>query len=131
MPAWMTSLLREDVSVPMPSAASRMMTARPACARARATARPTTPAPTTMQSMSSTLGSFCGVIVHGLGWAWGGVQTWRFDVGRCGGKMGDGPGRLTRGDKDWRSPVARDRLHVTFSETCDGFKRQAFAHQGA
>src|SRR3954447_8734945 len=54
MPAWMTSLLREEVSVPIPSAASRMITSRPACARARATARPTTPAPTTTQSTSST-----------------------------------------------------------------------------
>src|ERR1700744_5137833 len=54
MPAWITSLLREDVSVPIPSAASRMITSRPAIARARATARPTTPAPTTTQSTSST-----------------------------------------------------------------------------
>src|SRR5438067_456765 len=39
MPAWMTSELRELVSVPMPSAASTTMTSRPARASARATAR--------------------------------------------------------------------------------------------
>src|SRR4051812_8115326 len=38
----------------MLSAASRMMTSRPASASARATARPTTPAPATTQSTSST-----------------------------------------------------------------------------
>src|SRR5580658_594974 len=54
MPAWITSLLREDVSVPIPSAASRMITSRPVIASARATASPTTPAPTTTQSTSST-----------------------------------------------------------------------------
>src|SRR5271166_6755900 len=54
MPAWITSLLRDDVAVPMPSAASRMITSRPANASARATARPTTPAPTTTQSTDST-----------------------------------------------------------------------------
>src|ERR1700722_9259379 len=54
MPAWITSLLREDVSVPIPSAASRMITSLPVRANARATARPTTPAPTTTQSTSST-----------------------------------------------------------------------------
>ena len=40
MPAWITSLLRDEVSVPMPSAASSTITSRPASARARATARP-------------------------------------------------------------------------------------------
>ena len=53
MPAWITSLLRDDVSVPMPSAASSTMTSRPARASARATAKPTTPAPTTTQSTHS------------------------------------------------------------------------------
>src|SRR3546814_8780062 len=52
MPAWMTSELRELVPVPMASLASATSTSRPACASARATARPTTPAPTTMQSIS-------------------------------------------------------------------------------
>src|SRR5690348_17022893 len=59
MPAWITSLFREDVSVPMPSAASSTSTSRPAWARARATASPTTPAPTTMQSTDSTCLSRC------------------------------------------------------------------------
>src|SRR5258705_9359520 len=40
MPAWITSLLRDEVTVPIPSAASRMITSRPACASRRATARP-------------------------------------------------------------------------------------------
>src|SRR5579875_3953102 len=53
MPAWMTSLLREEVSVPIPSAASSTITSRPASASARATASPTTPAPTTTQSTLS------------------------------------------------------------------------------
>lgn len=53
MPAWMTSLFRELVAVPMASAASRTMTSRPAIAIARATANPTTPAPITMQSVVS------------------------------------------------------------------------------
>ena len=57
MPAWITSLLRDEVSVPMPSAASRTITSRPASASARATARPTTPAPTTTQSTDSTRSS--------------------------------------------------------------------------
>src|SRR4051812_21659204 len=55
MPAWMTSLLRDDVPVPMPSAASTTITSRPASASARAMARPTTPAPTTRQSIRSTV----------------------------------------------------------------------------
>src|SRR3954471_21949819 len=53
MPAWITSLLRDEVTVPMPSAASRTMTSRPACASRRATARPITPAPMTTQSTLS------------------------------------------------------------------------------
>src|SRR6266851_5595752 len=43
----MTSLLREDVSDPIPSARSRTITSCPASARARAAARPITPAPMT------------------------------------------------------------------------------------
>src|SRR6266851_4928870 len=49
----MTSLLREDVSEPIPSARSRTITSCPANARARAAARPITPAPTTTASTSS------------------------------------------------------------------------------
>lgn len=45
IPAWMTPLLRALMEVPMASAASRMVTLRPLIASARATARPTTPAP--------------------------------------------------------------------------------------
>jgi len=43
----MTSLLREDIPVPMPPVASATITSWPAIAKARATARPTAPAPTT------------------------------------------------------------------------------------
>ena len=50
----MTSLLRDDVSVPIVSAASIAMTDRPESASARATASPTTPAPTTIASVSIT-----------------------------------------------------------------------------
>src|SRR5258706_2684642 len=46
-------LLRLEVSGPIPSAASSTITSRPATASARATARPTTPAPITMQSIRS------------------------------------------------------------------------------
>src|SRR6266850_1776418 len=53
MPAWITSELRELVCVPIASSASRMMTSRPAIASSRATARPTTPAPTTTASTLS------------------------------------------------------------------------------
>src|ERR1700690_4392253 len=53
MPAWITSLLRDEVTVPTLSAASRMTTSRPACASRRATARPTTPAPITTHSTLS------------------------------------------------------------------------------
>src|SRR5213078_4273687 len=50
----MTSELRELVCVPIASSASRITTSRPARASARATARPTTPAPTTTASSLST-----------------------------------------------------------------------------
>src|SRR6185369_13517398 len=49
----MTSLLRDEVSLPMRSAFSRRMTSCPAMARRRAMARPTTPAPMTTVSTSS------------------------------------------------------------------------------
>src|SRR5574341_1898242 len=54
MPAWTTSELRELVCVPIASSASRITTSCPAIARARAAARPTTPAPTTRASSLST-----------------------------------------------------------------------------
>src|SRR5262245_39675481 len=54
MPAWITSELRELVWVPIASSASRITTSRPLSARARATARPTTPAPMTTASSLST-----------------------------------------------------------------------------
>jgi hypothetical protein len=53
MPAWITSLLRDEVSVPTASAASSTTTSRPPSASARATASPMTPAPTTMHSTES------------------------------------------------------------------------------
>src|SRR3954447_2005716 len=53
MPAWITSLLRELVSVPIASARSRTITSSPAIASRRAQARPTTPAPITTQSTRS------------------------------------------------------------------------------
>ena len=53
MPAWITSLLRELVSVPIMPAASSTITSCPASASWRATARPTTPAPITTQSTRS------------------------------------------------------------------------------
>src|SRR5262245_50497675 len=49
----MTSELRELVWVPIASSASRTSTSRPDVARARATARPTTPAPITTASTRS------------------------------------------------------------------------------
>src|SRR5882724_9415615 len=55
MPAWMTSLLRELVSLPMVSPRSSRMTSRPLRARARAMASPMTPAPTTTQSTLSVI----------------------------------------------------------------------------
>src|SRR5688572_17911972 len=54
MPAWITSELRELVWLPIASSASRITTSRPAMASARATARPTTPAPITTASSFST-----------------------------------------------------------------------------
>src|SRR4051812_2295105 len=57
MPAWITSLLRELVSVPMASARSRTITSSPAIASRRAQARPITPAPITTQSTRSITGS--------------------------------------------------------------------------
>src|SRR6516225_2652565 len=56
MPAWITSLLRDEVTVPMPSAASSTITSRPACASRRAIASPITPAPMTTHSTFSILG---------------------------------------------------------------------------
>src|SRR5690606_8515136 len=70
MPACMTSELRELVPVPMASVASATRTSRPDRARARATARPTTPAPTTMQSMSVLMFQGCS-----FGWLVGGRQV--------------------------------------------------------
>src|SRR5262245_42880141 len=58
MPAWITSLLRDEVSEPISSCCSRTMTSRPALAMACATARPTTPAPTTMTSISALIVTF-------------------------------------------------------------------------
>src|SRR5258708_37822254 len=55
MPAWMPSLLRELVPVPMASAASSTMPSLPCNASALATASPTTPAPTTTQSTCSLI----------------------------------------------------------------------------
>ncbi len=52
MPEWMTSLLRDEVSEPIPSAASRTITERPVAASARAIASPMTPAPITIASIS-------------------------------------------------------------------------------
>src|SRR5690242_2212815 len=52
MPAWITSELREEVAVPMPSAASRTSVSRPERANAAATASPTAPAPMTTTSVS-------------------------------------------------------------------------------
>src|SRR3569832_2478392 len=49
----MTSLLRELVSMPIAGLASPTATSRPACANARAAARPLTPAPLTTHSIIS------------------------------------------------------------------------------
>ena len=51
MPAWITSELRELVWLPISPSRSSTTTSRPAIASARATASPTTPAPTTTQSV--------------------------------------------------------------------------------
>ena len=53
--ACMTSELRELVSVPIACAASKTRTSRPAIARRRAQASPTTPAPITAQSIFSDI----------------------------------------------------------------------------
>src|SRR5215467_2943752 len=53
MLAWITSLLRELVPVPIVPSRSSTTTSRPASAKARATARPTTPAPITTVSTCS------------------------------------------------------------------------------
>src|SRR4051812_3738613 len=55
MPAWMTSELRDEAPVPIPSAASSSQTSRPESASARATASPTTPAPITTHSTFSVM----------------------------------------------------------------------------
>src|SRR5664279_5679594 len=55
MPAWMTSLLRELMPLPMPGPASSTRGSRPCRASSRATARPTPPAPTTAASIRSML----------------------------------------------------------------------------
>src|ERR1700731_5300623 len=53
MPAWITSLLRDEVTVPTPSAASSTIPSRPASASRRAMARPIPPAPITTHSTLS------------------------------------------------------------------------------
>src|SRR6201995_4079895 len=63
MPAWITSLLREEVPLPMWPSASATMTSWPVSAACRALARPTTPAPTTSPCIVSPLQ---GVVVDGL-----------------------------------------------------------------
>src|SRR5215470_708313 len=60
MPAWITSLLRDEVSEPMSSCCSKTTTSWPAALRVRATARPTTPAPTTMVSTSARMAPRAG-----------------------------------------------------------------------
>src|SRR3546814_17984416 len=55
MPAWITSLFRELVPVPIMSALSSTITSRPAIASRRATASPTTPAPITTQATRSVI----------------------------------------------------------------------------
>src|ERR1041384_160650 len=67
MPAWITSLLRDEVAVPMPSAASSTTTSRPACASRRVIARPTTPAPITTHSTLSIRGPGQGIDRSGSG----------------------------------------------------------------
>src|ERR1700681_835351 len=61
MPAWITSLLREEGTVPMPSAASSTITLPPAWASCRATASTITPAPITTQSTLSMYASGPGI----------------------------------------------------------------------
>src|SRR5580704_12009456 len=55
MPAWITSLLREEIPVPIAPAASATTTSAPVSAAARATASPTTPAPTTKTCIEKRL----------------------------------------------------------------------------
>ena len=62
----LTSLLRELVPVPMAFSASTTITSRPSRASARATARPTTPAPMTRQSSESTPTLHSGVYEDAL-----------------------------------------------------------------
>ena len=54
MPAWITSLLREETPLPMPPVASATITLCPRRASARATASPITPAPMTKTSMTAS-----------------------------------------------------------------------------
>src|SRR5436189_6486127 len=65
MPAWITSLLREETPLPMPPVASATLTSWPASAAARAIARPTTPAPMTRTCMEGHLEP-CGIRRYGL-----------------------------------------------------------------
>jgi len=58
MPAWITSLLRELVSMPMAALASSTTVSMPRNARARAQARPTTPAPITAAPIFSVMGLY-------------------------------------------------------------------------
>src|ERR1700736_1905503 len=55
MPAWITSLLRDEIPVPIAEAASATTTSAPLSAAARATASPTTPAPTTKTCIEQDL----------------------------------------------------------------------------
>src|ERR1039458_8365570 len=55
MPAWMTSEFRLLIPVPIAPSVSNTSTSRPDSARARAVARPTTPAPMTTQSTCSVV----------------------------------------------------------------------------
>src|ERR1700722_13148858 len=64
MPAWITSLLRDEMPVPIAAAASATITSCPDIAARRATASPTTPAPTTKTCIQQT-------------------ETPRFDSGDC------------------------------------------------
>src|ERR1700722_14838760 len=67
MPAWMTSLLREEVPLPMWPSASVTMTSWPLSAACRAIARPTTPAPTTSICIISPLRQAVGrQALHGV-----------------------------------------------------------------
>src|ERR1700677_3908326 len=63
MPACATSLLREETPLPMPPVASATITSCPRNAAARATASPTTPAPTTKTCMSRAFFLYAGGVV--------------------------------------------------------------------